>query len=396
MITDPTTLFVVLASVLALIFWLAGLPALKPVFKVLPVVLLAYFLPALLTSLGVTPLSSPAYGWMVKYLLPTSLILLLLSVDLRAIWKLGGMALAMMLAGSVGVILGGPIALAIFGTWLPEDAWKGLAALSGSWIGGTANLVAIKESVGTPDALLGPIIVVDTVVGYGWMVILLFASAWQQRFDSWLGANTTSIEAASARLDAVETLRRPSELRDFGVILGLGFAGAALCIAAGSKLPTLGDPTIISGTTWTVLLATTLGLALSFTPVARLEEVGASRLGTLALYLLITAIGAQANLAAVVEAPLFLAAGVVWIAVHVAVLLGAALLLRAPLVLVAVGSMANIGAVVSAPVVASVYHRSLAPVGVLLGVSGYIIGIYGGLVCAWLLARVDAWLVGLA
>jgi uncharacterized membrane protein len=393
MITEPTTLFVFLATLLGLIFWAAGSRALAPVFKILPVVLLAYFLPAVSTSLGVIPPSSPVYVWMTRYLLPVSLILLLVTVDLKAIWRLGGTALGMMLAGSLGVVLGGPVALALFGHWLPADAWKGFAALSGSWIGGTANMVAIKESVGTPDSLLGPIIVVDTVVGYGWMVLLLFISQWQGRFDRWVGADTSAIQAATARLEAAEQRRRPSELRDFGVILALGFAGATVCIAIGERLPVLGSPTIISHTTWTVLLATTIGLVLSFTPVARLEEAGASRLGTLALYLLITAIGAQADLAAVVEAPLFLAAGVVWIAVHVLVLLGAARLLRAPLVLVATGSMANIGAVVSAPVVASVYHRSLAPVGVLLGVAGYIIGMYGGLVCAWLLARVQEWLL---
>jgi len=388
MITDPTSLFVYLACVLGAILLLNGLPRLRPLFRVTPAVVYAYFLPTLGTSLGLTPATSPTYDWMVRYLLPVSLMLLMVTVDLRAILRLGGKALIMMLAGSVGIIIGGPVALAVFGRWLPADTWTGLAALSGSWIGGAPNMVAIKQSVGTPDDLLGPIIVVDTVMAYSWMGVLLFLSAWQGRFDALIRADTQAVEAVSRKLNAGEENRRPSELRDLAAILALGFGGAALCIWAGDRLPPLGDPTIISHTTWTVGLVTALGLALSFTPLARIERAGASEAGYLVLYLMLTAIGARADFGAVLEAPLLLGVGALWLSIHVATLLVVAVLIRAPLFFVATGSMANIGGVVSAPVVASVFHRSLAPVGVLMGVSGYVIGIYGGLVCAWLLSLV--------
>lgn len=390
MITEPTTLFIFLVSLLGGVFWLSGLPRLKPLFQMTPVVLYAYFLPTICTTLGITPASSPAYAWMTKYLLPVSLLLLLVTVDVRSILRLGPKALAMMLVGTVGIILGGPLAFSLFGGFLPEEAWKGFAALSGSWIGGTVNMVAVQASVGASSETMGPIIVVDTVVGYGWMAILIFFSTWQARFDRWSRADTGAIEAASRHLGAAEELRRPSELRDLVLIVALAFGGAGLSIWAGNRLPPLGDPTIISHTTWAVVIVTALALGLSFTPVARLEQVGASRVGTLALYLMLTAVGAQANLRAVLDAPLYLAAGVVWIAFHVLLLVLAAKLLKAPLFFVATASMANVGGAASAPVVASVYHRALAPVGVLLAVAGYILGTYGGLVCAWLLARIAA------
>ena len=175
---------------------------------------------------------------------------------------------------------------------------------------------------------------------------------------------------------------------DLATILGLGFGGAALCIWAGRQLPQLGDPTIISHTTWAVVLVTSLGLALSFTRLSRLDRVGASRVGYVALYLLLTGIGAQADLRKVLEVPLYLGVGALWMAIHAALLIFVARLIRAPLFFVATGSMANIGGVVSAPVVASVYHRALAPVGLLMAVSGYAVGIYAGLLCAWLLSLV--------
>lgn len=388
MLSDPTAIFVYLAGLLAAIFWLTGLPRLQPLFRVTPAVIYAYFLPALSTALGITPASSETYDWMMRFLLPVSLLLLMVTVDLRAVVRLGSKALIMMLAGSVGIIIGGPVALALLGGFLPSDTWMGLAALSGSWIGGAPNMVAIKESVGTPDSLMGPIIVVDTVVAYGWMGVLLFLSSFQGKIDAWLRADTRAIDALDGRLSKAEGERRPMELRDLAIILGLGFGAAAVCIWVGDKLPPLGDPTIISHTTWTVVLVTSLGLALSLTPVRRLERVGAAKTGYLALYLLLTAIGAQADLKMIVEVPLYLAVGVIWLGIHISVLFVVARLVRAPLFFVATGSMANVGGVVSAPIVASVYRRSLAPVGVLMGVSGYLIGIYGALLCAWLLSLV--------
>jgi uncharacterized membrane protein len=249
-------------------------------------------------------------------------------------------------------------------------------------------MLALAESVGTTDAMMGPIIVVDTVVGYSWMGVLLFLSAYQSRWDARVNARTEAIEEANARLAEFATKRRPTELRHTLMLIGLGFAGAVLAISIGQRLPTLGDPTIISRTTWAVLVVVTLGLVLSFTPVRNLEEVGASRLGYAALYLLLTSIGAQANLAAVLDAPVFLAAGALWIGIHVALLVGVAKLIRAPLFFVATGSMANVGGAASAPVVAGVYHPAMAPVGLLMAVSGYVLGIYGALGCAWLLSLV--------
>jgi uncharacterized membrane protein len=265
------------------------------------------------------------------------------------------------------------------------DAWKGLAALSASWIGGTANMVAIAESVGTPDAVMGPIIVVDTVVGYGWMGVLLFLSAWQAVFDKRLRADSSALAETNALLAEMNAHRRPMELRDIAIILGLGLAGAVLSVRVGDLLPTLGHPTIISHTTWGVLLVVTGGLLLSFTPVRHLEEAGASRVGYGALYLLLTAIGAQGNLIEVLSAPAFFFAGAVVIAVHVGVMLFTARLVRAPFFFVATGSVANIGGAGTAPIVASVYHPAMAPVGLLMAVAGYILGIYGALGAAWLL-----------
>lgn len=387
LLTEPTAIAAYLAGVVGLIFWLSGLPQLKKVFQVTPPVLYAYFLPMLSTFVGITPAASPAYAWITRYLLPFALLLLMISVDLKAIARLGRMALIMMVAGTVGVALGAIGSYLLFGGILPPESWKGFAALTGSWIGGTANFVAIAESVGTPPGTLAPFIVVDTVVGYGWMGVLLALSAWQRRFDKAIGADTSAIEETNRRLAAITDTRRPAAVRDVLILVAVGLAGAVIAVMLGGGLPDLGNPPIISGTTWAVLIVVTVGLLLSFTPMRRLEEVGASSMGYGALYLLLAAIGARADLRAIADTPLYLVAGFVWILIHVAVLFGVARLVRAPLFFVATGSMANIGGAASAPIVAGVYHPAMAPVGLLMAVAGYILGIYAGFGTAWVLGQ---------
>ena len=377
-----------LAFIVALIFWLSGLPSLKTLFKYTPPVLYVYFVPMATTTLGITPASSPVYDWLSRYLLPFALFLLMISIDLRSVAKLGFMALFMVVAGTVGVVIGGPISLALFGSVLPADAWTGFAALSGSWIGGSANMLAIAESVGTSESAFGPIIVVDTVVGYGWMGVLLFFSGYQSVFDARTHARTSALDETNRRLAALSEEQRPLILRDAMVMIGMGLAASVGAVMLGDRLPSLGDPTIISSTTWAVLMIVTAGIALSFTRLREYEQVGASALGYVGLYLLLAGIGAQADLRAVLDAPAYLAAGAVWISIHVLVLLLAARVVRAPLFFVATGSMANIGGAASAPVVAGVYNPAMAPVGLLMAVAGYVLGIYGALVCAWLLGIV--------
>ena len=388
LINDPMGVFAFLAAIVALVFWVSELPRCRKLFEVVPPVIYVYFLPMLATTAGITPASSPLYDWTVPYLLLFALLMLMISVDLGSVARLGPMALVMVAAGTLGIVIGGPVSLLLFRDMLPPDAWTGFAALSGSWIGGTANMVAIAESVGTSPDAMAPVIVVDTVVGYGWMGVLIAMVGLQARFDRRTRARTEVIEETNRRLQGVQRERRPLTLRDAIVMIGFGMACAVGAQRLGGRLPPMGDPTIISGTTWAILIVVTGGLILSFTRLRKMEAVGASHLGYTALYLLLAGIGAQADLRAVLDAPVYLLAGAVWIAIHLGVLLFVARLVRAPFFFVATGSMANVGGAASAPVVAGVYHRAMAPIGMLMAVVGYILGIYAAGVCAYLLGVV--------
>ena len=119
---------------------------------------------------------------------------MLLSSNIKALAALGPKAIGTMLLGTLGIIIGGPLSLLLLGPFLPSDAWMGLGALSGSWIGGSANMVAVGKSIGTSDDLFGNMIVIDTLVGYGWMGVVIFISGHQNKIDKWNGADTDMLK----------------------------------------------------------------------------------------------------------------------------------------------------------------------------------------------------------
>jgi uncharacterized membrane protein len=216
--------------------------------------------------------------------------------------------------------------------------------------------------------------------------VLIFLSAYQQRFDRWVGADASHVQELNRRMASLEQERTPAEVGDYAFIVGIALAAAVASRLTGNLLPELGS--VISSGTWAVLIVVTVGLALSFTPLQNLERKGASKIGYFALYLLLTSIGAKADLSVVLDVPMYLVTGVVWIAIHILVLFAAARYFRAPLFFVATGSMANVGGAASAPIVAGVYLPAMAPVGLLMGVAGYILGIYAALGCSWLIGQV--------
>ncbi len=372
-------LLVLVAAVQAL----AMQPRTRRLFALLPPLLWIYLLPTLAAAAGLLPGKSPVYGALVEHLLPASLALLLVGVDLPAVLSLGPLALSTLGLSSAGILLGGPLVTLVMSPWLPADAWAGLGALGASWMGGSANMVAVKASLGTPEAVFAQVVIVDVVAAYSWMALLLFMARHQAPMDRWTrarGGALSRLVRAPAELAARATARLRAD--HTLLLLGFGAACSALCNSAARVLPAV--PGVISTTTWAILMVTALALGLSFTPARRLDQVGASRLGNLCLYLVLASIGARADLGALGRAPAMVGAGALWLGFHGLLLLVAGRLLRVPVALLATASQANIGGPVSAPLVASAYNPGLAGVGLLMAILGGVAGTYLGLVCGWL------------
>jgi len=409
-ITNDAVVFGILCVILALVFYLSSHPAafLRRFFSVVPALLLCYFIPGLLNSFGIISGSESAlYSMACDYLLPASLLLFTLSIDFKSLLRLGPRALLMFLAGTLGIVIGGPLALFITIQLFPgsfsgtgaDEAWRGFSTIAGSWIGGGANQAAMKEVFKPSDSLFGMMVVVDVLPANIWMALLLYGAGRSAAIDRWLRADASKIEdirRRSAEFRA-QMLRIPST-RDLMMIAGVAFGGVALSHFLADLLapfletryPFLAQYSLTSAFFWIVLLATTFGLLASFTPLRKLEGAGAGNVGSVFLYILVATIGMKMDILAVLSSPVFFVTGLLWMLVHGMVIVLAARLLKAPFFFAAVGSQANVGGAASAPVVAAAFDPALAPVGALLAVLGYALGTYGGYITGLLMQWVSA------
>jgi uncharacterized membrane protein len=376
-------ILVLLLAIEAGILIVAQKPVGKKIFKYLPSMFWIYFLPMLATTLGALPEKSPIYDLIGTWVLPAALVLLLMSADIRGILRLGPTALAVMAASVFGIMAGAVTVFVLFHSSLPDQAWKGIGSLSASWIGGSANMVAVGKAVAIPDRLLASIVVVDTIIPYCWMGLLIALSVHQQKFDRWNHSNTRMIDDLAGRTKTyLPTGKTTVSIGGIMIIAIVAISGAFAAVVASRYLPA--SKNIISASAWAIILATLLGIVLSFTPVRQLESYGSNTIGYALLYLVLASIGAKTSLRQIDSVPVLLAAGATWIAIHAAILIIAARLLRAPMALLATASQASIGGPASAPVVAGVYHPELAAVGLLLAVLGNIAGTFLGLITAQL------------
>ncbi len=400
--TNDGVVFGILCLILAFVFRTASSqnPFFRRFYGVVPPLLVCYFAPSLFTSMGIyNPEQSQVYYFASRFLLPASLVLLTLSTDLREILRLGPKAVTMFLAGTAGVILGGGVSLLTMQQLWPtafsgtdeNQVWRGMATVAGSWIGGGANQTAMKEVFEVEDNMFSAMIAVDVLVANVWMAFLLFAVPHSAKIDRWNRADASVIEEIKHKLIARrEGTEKAAQTTDLFTLLAVSFGVTGLAHGLADWLapwletnaPALAKFSLTSRFFWLIVIATTGGVLLSLTKASRLESVGASKLGTVFLYVLIASIGMKMNVRAIFHHAEWFVMGLIWILIHGIVLFTIARIVQAPFFLIAVGSQANIGGAASAPVVAGAFHPSLAPVGVLLAVLGYGVGTYGAYFCA--------------
>lgn len=406
---NDAIIFGILIIILAVIFRTSSSSNsfLKKFYTYVPPLLLCYFVPGFLNwPLGlVSPEESQLYFVASRYLLPASLVLFCLSIDLKGIFNLGPKALIMFFTATLGIVIGAPIALWISGSIFPEikeaingeEIWRGLSTIAGSWIGGGANQTAMKEIYQTSDALFSSMIIIDVVVANIWMGFLLFGAGRYHEIDKKLKADNSSIEDLKVRVENYRaSIAKIPTSTDLFVILAIGFGATAVAhlgadvispfmVKREAFLSQYNLNSLTSEFFWLIVIATTIGLSLSFTKFKRYEGAGASRLGSVFIYILVATIGMKMNLLEAFNNLHYFLIGAIWMIIHISLLLIVAKIIKAPLFFVAVGSQANVGGAASAPIVASAFSTALAPVGVLLAVLGYALGTYGAIVSTQLM-----------
>lgn len=408
LVTNDATVLGLLLLVLGGIFYTQTLKDgfFKRFYTYVPALLLCYFIPGLLNTFGIiNGQESKLYFVASRYLLPACLVLLTLSVDLKEIIKLGPKVLIVFLAGTFGVIIGGPISILIVKYFMPsvfeglalDDVWRGMTTVAGSWIGGGANQASMKEVFDVNDKIFSIMVVVDVLVANVWMAVLLFLAPKAKQIDKYTKADTSVIESLKKRLEDYQaTNSRIPTVNDLMYICAVAFGITGLAHLGADIIapfiyenaPYLSKFSLTSKFFWLIVIATTMGVGLSFSKLNKLEAVGASKVGNIFLYILVATIGMHMNVFEIFKNPGVFLVGAIWMTIHAVIILTVGRLVRAPLFFIAVGSQANIGGAASAPVVASFFHPSLAPIGVLLAVLGYVLGTYGAWLCGILMQSV--------
>jgi len=345
-------------------------------FDYLPAIVILYFLVMLFSTLGLwqkTAEITAAYKGIKSNLLPAMIFLMLLHADLRKIAGLGGKMLLTFFLAAFSIGMGFIGMFALFHSHFGPEAWKAFSALSGSWMGGTANMVAIQGALHVPDAKMGYALLIDSVDYAIWVMILLALVPLAGRFNRWSGADSSVIDAVGERLEAG---RAESVIRFQSLFLLLGTAVAVSALSQWLA-PFFPVGNFVTTSTWIVILATVAGVLCAMTPLSRVA--GSSELGNILLYIIVALIASRANFSELTQAPLYIVAGFVIIAIHVALMILSAKLFKLDLFSLGVASLANIGGVASAPILAGAYSRALIPIGVLMAMAGYILGTFGGL-----------------
>ena len=382
-------------------------PHWKKFYKYFPALLLCYFIPSVFNSLGIiSGKDSNLYFVASRYLLPASLVLLTISVDLPAIKRLGSKAVIMFFTGTVGIVLGGPLSILVVsmiapdlvGGQGPEAVWRGFATVAGSWIGGGANQAAMKEIFDVGDSLFSAMIAIDVIVANIWMAILLYGTGMDEKINKWFDADVSSIDDLKLKMEQYkEQIMKIPETNDTMRVLAIGFGITGIAhLGADTIAPAIKDAapelarfSLTSGFFWLIVISTTFAILLSFTKLREIEGVGASRIGSIFIYILVATIGMKMDILSIFDNPSLFIIGLIWMTIHAILLIIVAKIIKAPFFFLAVGSKANVGGAASAPILASAFHPSLAPVGVLLAVMGYAIGTYGAWLCGILMQVVS-------
>lgn len=412
MLANDAAILGVLALVLGLLFYTKELPLFKRFYGIVPVVLLCYVIPSLLVSSNIIdPSESKLYTIASRFLLPAALILMTLSIDLKAIIGLGSKALILFFTATIGIVLGGPIALFIVSLFEPsilelqgaQELWKGLATIAGSWIGGGANQATMLEVFEYDRSLYGAMILVDILVANLWLAILMISTSKKRGIDRWLKADTSAIETLQKNVEhyQAQTARLTTQ-PDLIALFAIAFGGVGIAHVSAPQIvkllvnliPSLSDPghlltSLTSEFLWMVVVATLIGIGASFTRLKRYEGIGASKMGSVFIYILVATIGMQMNLLEAINHPELFAIGLIWISFHALLLILVAKLIKAPLFFLAVSSQANVGGAASAPIIAAEFHPALASVGILLAVLGYVVGTVGAYLCALLMQTIS-------
>lgn len=354
-------------------------------FEYFPAIVIIYFTIVLLSIFGLWDVQSveikQTKSQLEDLVLPIMLFLMLIRCDIRMVIKLGKKLLIAFFGASISIIIAFIIMYLTIGRYISPDAWKGFSALSASWMGGTGNMVAVKQALGTPDNQMGYILLTDSISYTIWFAFLFALISRANIFDKWTKAGC--IEEHISKVSIKDPYNVKGDINFVGIFMLLAVAFTATDIAniLSSYLPAT---QLISAKTWTILLVTLFGFVGAMTPLARIRSD--SIIASIFLYFLVALIASGSTFEGFSEAPIYIACGLMVLTIHAIIMVIIAKVFKLNLAMCSIASLANIGGIAGAPILASAYTRSLVSIAVVMALLGFLIGTQGGLIVAKILS----------
>lgn len=380
LITSPLGVLTVLAAVTSFFFYLEKKTEWK-FFNYVPPLIFIYMIPLVMSNTGLMTNDSPVYSWMSGTILPMFLIIMLLDVDIIPAVRVMGKGVFVMLLGTAGVIVGAPIGYFLVKQGLGPEAWKGFGALAGSWIGGTGNMSAIAEAIGTSPSDFGLAAIADNMVYIVWLPILLSSKNIAGWFHKFTKVDPNRVDMLKKAAGELNNDKGRMEMRHLLYLIFLGLVCAWIGTELSKVFPVIKP--IFTASAWKILIITTIGLILSTTPARKIP--GSQPVAMALVYLFVANMGARASVEDLAgQAPWFLLGSYIWIFIHGVFIMLGARIFKVDVHSAAIASAANIGGAASAPIVAAFHNEKLVPVSILMALIGYAVGNYGALAAAWL------------
>lgn len=376
LINTPFQIVPLLLFIVCGLCWLSEQPFLRPLFRILPLVIWLVLIPAMLTGFNIIPRQLGLYQQVAQLCLPLSLFYLIASCHLRGLTNIGRKAGLALVIGTLGIIIGGLVVAVLFIPSGDEGLWQSFAIIAAGWIGGTANGVAIQQGLQAPPDMIAPLLLMQTLVGFLWLLLMLALANYQGPINRWLGVPEITSPQNDDSQDNSAQPKIGLSLPQLCGLVALGFAALILAVGIASALPELGKPKIITNSTWIILLIAAFGVMVSASKRVLIAEQEASNFGYLLLYIMLANLGTQLDFSVLANVGVFVQSGLLWLLVHGSVVVALGRLFKLPIAYLALGSIANVGGIVTSPLVASYYNKNLVHVALLMAVITQILGVY--------------------
>jgi uncharacterized membrane protein len=312
-------------------------------------------------------------------LIPAMLFLMSLRFNLAVIRRLGVRLIALCVASTLTIMFAFVVVHELMSDFLGDETPLTFATMAAGWTGGTQNFVAVKEALSVTDAAMTYTLLMGALCYSVWLVVIIALKPFKARFDKFLRADDSGLNAVLKDLGEVGT-SKPTDMPALLLMLGLSLMVASLSNYVGAALAGAG---LLNPMIWAIIISSVLGMLAAPTWLGK--SAGSDEISGIMLYVIVALIGAEVSLGAIAEAPMYILSGFMILSIHAVLLILVARALRMNLYLVGIASIANIGSAPSAAVVGAAYGKQLVPVAIVMALIGSMIGSFVGLTVAEIL-----------